>query len=219
MSSTETTRYEYTDLNGNERLANAIATAVSQSRHEAYRRRALDVIGEYNRRVATRRAETELTIQEFYEQNPELRSRAALVTAVAPWAAAEGGTGGRATLERTKAIIDSLTRGNGLTSTWYGTFAQTTTSPRGETTSFSEFVRVEMKQVGSSLTGRGMLGSGEVIELRGQVSGESLTATVSNTTSGINTRMTALAAPSQVTGTFSGVGAGMRMEGAFTLVR
>jgi len=214
-----TTQYQYTDTRAGERLGNAIATAISRSRQGAYRRRAQEVLAEYQGRVSRRRLEAERVIQDFFAQNVELQSRTTLVAAVAPWAAAEGQQDARATLQRTKEIILSLPRGDGLTGTWYGTFAQTSTTAQGEVFAFSEFVRIDLKQQGNALTGSGVLGSGEVVELDGEVTRGDITASVANTTSAINVKLTAVAAPTQITGSFVGSGAGAKMEGTFTLLR
>jgi hypothetical protein len=216
---TATTRYQYTDVNATARQVNAIATAISRFRQEAYRRRALEVLSEYQRRVTARRLETERVIEDFFTQNPDLQSRRPLVAVIAPWAAAEGRPDGRAILQRTREIISTLPRGLGLSGTWYGTFTQTNTSPRGETITFSEFVRLSLQQDGPTLTGRGVLGSGDNIELSGTVTDQDISAAVANTTSAINVKMTAIAAPSQITGSFVGFGAGTRIEGMFTLLR
>lgn len=219
LTGTATTRYEYTDVRAGERLGNAIATAISGSRREAYRRRGLEVWEEYQRRVTERRLENERIIEEFFDSNPELESRRTLVAAVAPWAAAEGQTNGRATLRRSKEIIENLPRGEGLTGTWYGMFAQTNTTADGEVFAFSEFVRIDLEQNGQALTGRGMLGTGDIVELTGNVAERDITAAVANTTSAINVKLTAVSAPSQITGEFAGYGAGTRMTGTFTLLR
>lgn len=124
-----------------------------------------------------------------------------------------------AILERTKQLIAANPRGAGMTGVWYGAFTQTSTTPDGQRVTFSEFVRLSLRQDGSTLSGQGSLGSGEKIELSGTLSNQDISATVANTTSAINVRMTALAAPSQITGSFAGFGAGARMEGMFTLVR
>lgn len=219
MSGTATTRYQYTDVNAGARLGNAIAVAISRSRQAAYRRRGMEVLAEYQSRVTARRLETSRMIQEFFAQNPDLQSRQPLVAVVAPWAAAEGRSDGRAILQRTKDIISTLPRGDGLSGTWYGAFTQTNTSPQGETFTFSEFVRLTLQQQGTVLTGRGTLGSGDNLELSGTVTNQDVSAAVANTTSAINVRMTGLAAPSQITGSFAGFGAGAQMTGMFTLVR
>jgi hypothetical protein len=219
VSGMATTRYQYTDVRAAERLGNALATAISQSRQEAYRRRGLEVMSEYQLRVSMRRLETERIIQEYFAQNPDLQSRRTLVAAVAPWAASEGHPDARATLQRTKDIIESLSRGDGLTGRWYGMFAQTNTTAQGEVFAFSEFVRIDLAQQGTTLTGRGILGTSEIVELTGHVSQRDITAAVANTTSAINVSLTAIAAPSQITGSFTGFGAGVRMEGTFTLLR
>lgn len=219
VNGTAATRYQYTDANAGARLGNAIATAISRSRQEAYRRRGLEVLQEYEHRVTARRLASERLIDEYFHEHPELQDRRPLVAAVAPWAAAEGKTDARAILQRTGEIIATLPRGSGLNGLWYGVFTQTTKSPQGEAFTFSEFVRVSMKQNGTTLTGSGALGSGEHIELDGTVTDHDITANISNTTSAINVKMTALAAPTQIAGSFSGFGAGARMEGTFTLLR
>src|SRR5947208_2193014 len=132
VSGSATTRYQYTDVNAGARIGNALATAISRSRQESYRRRGLDVIAEYRRRVSVRRLEAERPIQEFFAENPELQHRGILVAAVAPWAASQGVQDSRGILQRTKEIISSLRRGEGLTGTWYGTFAQTNTNAQGQ---------------------------------------------------------------------------------------
>jgi len=219
VQGTASTRYQYTDVNAGAQLGNAIAQAISRSRQEAYRRRGLEVLNEYERRVSDRRLQTERMIEEFFEENPGLQNRRTLVAAVAPWAASEEYADGRATLDRAKEIIHALPRGAGLSGTWYGVFAQTTKTVDGDVFAFSEFVRLDLSQTGSNLTGQGLLGSGEILELAGEAAGQNLGATVANTTSGINVRLTALVAHNQITGEFSGFGAGTRLDGTFTLFR
>ena len=219
VSGTSSTQYQYTDTRAAERLGNAIATAISRSRQAAYRRRGQEVIAEYQARVSRRRAETEQVIQEFFAQNPDLQTRRTLVAAVAPWAAAQGIADNRGILQRTKEIIATPPRGDGLTGTWYGTFAQTTTTTQGETFAFSQFVRLGLTQRGNVLVGNGILGTGEVIEFNGEVTRQDITAAVANTTSAINVKLTAVAAPNQITGSFTGSGTDARLEGTFTLLR
>jgi hypothetical protein len=69
------------------------------------------------------------------------------------------------------------------------------------------------------LVGNGTLGTGEVIELNGEVNRQDLTAAVANITSAINVKLTAIAAANQITGSFAGSGTGARLEGTFTLLR
>jgi len=218
-SGTANTSYHYTDANAMAELGNSIAAAISRSKREKYRRRALEVLKEYNRRVTERRAATERVIVNFFEDNPELENRRTLVAAVAPWAAAESGTTARATLNGTKEIIDSLPRGDGVTGDWYGAFSQTTTTANGQVYAFNEFVRLTLDQTGNAFTGTGELGSGEKLELSGTVNGSRITAEVANTTSAINVTMSGIDTPDQITGEFSGFGAGTRMKGTFTLLR
>jgi hypothetical protein len=219
VSGAAVTRYQYTDVNAAARLGNAIGQAISRSRQQAYRRRGLEVLDEYQQRVTQRRVEAEHLLQEFFEANPELNTRRTLVAAVAPWAAAEGFVDARATLKRTQEIINDLQRGDGLSGRWYGTLAQTTTTTDGDVIAFSEFVRLDLEQVEEQLSGNGTLGTGELLELSGTVHGTDVAAAVANITSGINVKLTALAAPSQITGEYTGFGAGMHLEGTFTLLR
>lgn len=219
VSGVATTRYQYTDVTAAARLGNAIATAISRSRREAYRRRGLEVLEEYQRRVTARRLEAERTIEDFFNRNPSLQDRRTLVAAVAPWAAAEGQSDDQATLQRTKELIEALPRGEGLEGTWYGAFSQTTTTEQGEVFAFSEFVRVSLEQDGDSLSGSGVLGTGEKIELVGRLEEQEITMSVANTTSAINSRLTGIVAPNQITGEFTGFGSGIRLEGTFTLLR
>jgi hypothetical protein len=219
VAGSSSTQYQYTDVNAYARLGNAIATAISQRKEAAYRSRGLEVWEEYQTRVVTRRQETERLITNFFARNPSLDSRRMLVAAVAPWAAAEGATSPAATLDRTKVIIEELQRGEGLTGEWYGMFSQTTRTDQGETFAFSQFVKLELIEESGRVTGRGVLGSGEVIELDGALSGQQLTAAVANVTSAINVALTAIAASSQITGEFTGAGAGQRLTGTFVLLR
>jgi hypothetical protein len=219
VAGSSSTQYQYTDVNAYARLGNAIATAISQRKEAAYRSRGLEVWQEYQNRVATRRHETERLITDFFARNPSLESRRMLVAAVAPWAAAEGATSPSATLDRTKVIIEELRRSDGLGGDWYGMFSQTTRTDQGETYAFSQFVKLELVDDSGRVTGRGVLGSGEVIELEGALSGPQLTAAVANVTSAINVTLTAIAASSQITGEFTGAGAGQRLTGTFVLLR
>lgn len=220
VSGVANTQYRYTDVNATARLGNSIAVAISRSRQSAYRRRALDILAEYDRRVAARRQETQFVIDSFFASNQDLQPRRQLVAAVAPWAAASSdATNGRTILSETKKIIDGLPRGEGLAGRWYGTFAQTSTSPQGETIAFSQFVRLDLRQRGDSLLGSGALGTGEVVELNGVLHDSRITAMVANTTSAINVSLSALAAPTQITGSFAGSGTGQTIQGTFTLLR
>ena len=213
------TRYEYTDLNASERLGNSIASAISRSKKEAYRKRGLEVVQEYETRVWERRLHTEHIIKRFFAQNPQLESRRALIAAVAPWAAAEGNSDSYGILERSKQILSSLPIGEGLSGRWYGTVAQTSTISNGEVVAFNEFVRLDLEQQGEQIRGKGILGTGEIIEFTGDASEGQMNGIVANTTSGINARLTGLAAPNQITGSFTGSGTGVTMEGTFTLLR
>jgi hypothetical protein len=213
------TQYQYTDVNAGARLANVIATAISQAQEAAYRKRGQEVWTEFQRRVEARRAHTEQLIQEFFSTHPDLMSRRLLVTAVAPWAAAEGYTDGRQTLERSREIIEGLARGPGLSGTWYGVLSQTTQTDRGQEVAFNQFLRLDLVEDDGKLGGKGMLGSGEVIELNGRVNGQQITGVVANTSSAINVSFAGIAASSQITAEYAGSGAGQRLIGTVALLR
>ena len=219
VSGVSTTQYRYTDANAAARLGNSIAIAINQSRQQRFRQRAIAVWNEYQARSARRRAETQLDINIFFTRYPDLAERRMLVAAVAPWMAAEGPTDGPAMLERARATIQGLKRGTGLNGAWYGMFSQTSKLDNGETVAFSQFVKVDLVQQGSSVRGTGKLGSGELIELTGQADGSRLSMTVANTTSAINVELSAIAASTQITGEFTGSGAGQRISGTVVLLR
>lgn len=214
-----TTQYQYTDVNAGARLGNAIATSISRSKQGKYQKRAEEVWAEYQSRTEKRRHDTELLISTFFGAHPELSDRRMLVAAVAPWVAADPLSNGRNTLERAAVIIAAMSRGPGLTGPWYGMFSQVTKMDNGETIAFSQFVRLELTDSGGHITGRGTLGSGEIVELAGKMDGPRLNAAVANTTSAINVVLTGIAATSQFTGEFSGSGAGQRLSGTVVLLR
>lgn len=213
------TQYHYTDANAAARLGNAIATAIQESRQAAYRRRAEEVWAEYQRRVAARRAATQQIIDQFFNAHPDLAERRMLVAAVAPWAAAQGPIDGRETLERARQLIDSNPRGAGLSGVWYGIFSQITTLNNGATLGMNQFLRIQLTDSNGTVSGIGVLGTGEKIELSGSEHNQHLDATVANVTSAINVTANAITAPTQITGEFSGFGQGARLHGQFTLLR
>jgi hypothetical protein len=213
------TQYQYTDVRAGERLGNSIALAISRSKQAKYRRRAEEVWTAYQSRAAQRRAETERVIANFFAARPELGERRMLVAAVAPWVASEGSVEGTATLERAADVIAAMRRGRGVSGPWYGMFSQTSKLDNGETIAFSQFVKVELTQDGDRLVGKGKLGSGELVELEGKMDGPKLSAAVANTTSAINVTLAAVAATTQITGEFSGSGAGQRITGTVVLLR
>lgn len=218
-SGASTTRYQYTDVNAAARLGNAIAVAINQRKEAAYRRRGQEVWTEYQSRVEQRRLAMEELISDFFAANPSLQNKRMLMAAVAPWVAAEAGSDPERTLIQSKDVIENLTRGEGVTGSWYGMFSQTTLAQSGETVSFSEFVKLELVEHNGQVTGSGILGSGEVIELDGTLTGPQLSAAVANTTSAINVTLSAIAASSQITGEFRGSGPGQSMTGTFVLLR
>jgi hypothetical protein len=213
------TQYYYTDVNAGARLGNAIATAISQAQETAYRNRGQEVWSEFQRRVETRRAATERLIQEFFSAHPDLESRRLLVAAVAPWAAAEGSTDGLQTLERSRKIIEGLSRGPGLSGTWYGMLSQTTRTDQDQEVAFNAFMRIKLVEDQGRLVGKGELGSGEVIELNGRVNGQQIRGAVANTTSAINVSFSGIAASSQITAEYEGIGVGQRLTGTVVLLR
>jgi hypothetical protein len=142
-----------------------------------------------------------------------------LVAAVAPWAAAEGYTDGRQTLERSREIIEGLSRGPGLSGTWYGLLSQTTRIDRGQEVAFNQFIRIALVEDDGKLVGKGQLGSGEVIELNGRVNGQQIMGAVANTTSAINVSFAGIAASSQITAEYTGSGAGQRLTGTVVFLR
>lgn len=219
VTGTANTQYQYTDVNAAARLGNVIATAISQRREANYRKRGQEAWQEYQARVMARRSESERLIASFFTANPDLQNRRMLVAAVAPWVASQGTTSPQETLERTKAMISALPRGRGLSGAWYGMFSQTTKTDQGEVFAFSQFVKLTLVEENGRVTGSGMLGSGELIELSGQLAGQQLSAGVANTTSAINVSLTAVAANTQITGEFTGSGAGQRLTGTFVLLR
>lgn len=214
-----TTQYQYTDVNAGARLGNAIATAISRSQQGKYQHRADEVWKEYQLRSERRRRSTEMDIASFFNAHPDLESRRMLVAAVAPWVAAQAVGYGQGTLERAAVVIAGMIRGQGVSGPWYGMFSQTSILASGETVAFSQFVKLDLSQVGSKVTGKGTLGSGEVIELEGQMDGPRMSAAVANTSSAINVALSGIAATSQITGEFSGSGAGQRLTGTVVLLR
>lgn len=219
VTANSSTQYRYVDARAAERLGNSIAILISQARRAAYRNRAQEVWEEYQQRVRQRREETEQLIREFFSENPDLENRRMLVAVVAPWAAAEGLSSGPAILQRSKQIIQELSRGRGLSGTWYGIFSQTTTTTEGQEVAFSEFVRIELLEKEGELAGNGLLGTGEVIELNGQLDGQRMEAAVANTTSGINVVVTGIPAESQITAEYEGYGPGQTLTGTVLLLR
>lgn len=213
------TQYHYTDVNAGARLGNAIATAITQARETAYRKRGQEVWAEFQRRAETRRAQTEQLIQEFFSAYPSLQSRRLLVAAVAPWAAAEGYTDSRQTLEPSREIIEGLSRGPGLSGTWYGLLSQTTRTDRDQEVAFNQFIRIALVEDDGKLVGKGQLGSGEVIELNGRVNGQQIAGAIANTTSAINVSSAGIAASSQITAEYAGSGAGQRLTGTVVFLR
>ena len=212
------TQYQYTDVHAAERLGNSIALAINRARERRYRERAVEVWQEYQRRVAYRRQEAEARITDFFSANPDLLTKRMLVAAVAPWAAAEGGSP-EVTLERTKKMISAMTRGPGVSGIWYGMFSQKSVTDAGETINFSQFVTVELTEKAGRVTGDGLIGSGDVLSLTGELSGSRLSAIVANTTSAINVQLAGIIAPTQITGEFIGAGAGQHISGSVTLLR
>jgi hypothetical protein len=219
VSGVAKTRYEYTDVRAGAQLGNAIAVAISQSRRAAFKLRAEEVWANYQTRRETRRLQTERLIDDFFVANPQLSERRTLVAVVAPWAAAEGHGDGRRTLDRAKAIIEALPRGPGLTGGWHGMLSQTTKLDNGETVAFTEFVKIDLVEKDGRLAGKGKLGSGEIVELTGEVANSRISAAVANTTSAINVTLSAVATPNQITGEYTGFGAGQRLTGTVVLLR
>lgn len=219
MYGSSVTRYQYTDVNAGARLGNAIATAINRARESAYRQRGEEVWAEFQRRAKTRRAQAEQLIQDFFADHPGLTSRRLLVAAVAPWAAAEGPTDGRRTLERSREIIESLSRGPGLSGTWYGIISQKTKTTQGQEVAFNEFIRIDLVEDAGKLTGKGELGSGEIIELNGRLSEQRVTGAVANTTSAINSSFSGIAVNSQITAEYAGSGPGQQLSGTVVLLR
>jgi hypothetical protein len=213
------TQYYYTDVNAGERIGNTIATLINQAKEEAYRKRGKEVWAEYQRRVQVRRTQIEQSIEEFFLANPALDSRRLLVAAVAPWAAAEGHTDSLQILERSKEIIENLSRGSGLSGKWYGILSQTTINNQGQEVSFNNFIQIDLEESAGKITGNGKLGSNEIIEMSGQVNEQKITGVVANITSAINVLFSGIATNSQITAEYVGSGAGQRMNGTVVLLR
>jgi len=219
VSGAANTQYHYTDVNAGAQMGNAIALGIAQAREAAYRKRGQEAWVEYQRRVQLRRAQTEQLIQEFFSAHPNLQTRRTLVAAVAPWAAAEGYTDGWQTLERSRSIIEGLQQGSGLSGSWYGVFSQRTKTDRGQELAFTQFLRIDLVDEDGAITGKGQLGSGEVIALKGHVEGQQITGAVANTTSGINVAFAGIAASTQITAEYTGIGAGQRLTGTVVFLR
>lgn len=220
VTGSASTRYTYTDVNTGAQLGNTIALAISRARQAAYRRRGEEVLDEYERRVTARREETEQVIEEFFASNPEMESRRMLMAAVAPWVAAETDADGIEILERTKDVIDDLSREPGLSGRWYGIFTQTVTDAEDEVYGFTEFLHVDLEETeDGAVEGTGMLGSGERLEILGELDGSELNASVANVTSGINVVATAITAETQIAGDFAGFGLGQQIDGTVLLLR
>lgn len=201
------------------RAGHLLGAAIAQSQAAAYRDRGLAVLAEFEtRRDAREKAATTL-LSKFFRDNPELQERERLVAAVVPWAAAEYSEP-RDYLAETKRIVGSVRRGEGIEGQWFGVFTQTSTFPDGSSGSFSQFVRADFGQQGSSIDGTGMIGTGEELEFKGTLGpfGE-IEIVVANTTSAINSRISGLVAADQMTLEFDGAGAGQRVSGTAVLFR
>lgn len=219
-SGTSTTNYNYYDANATQRSMYQLAAAVAQSRARANRERAEEVIEEMERRRDERNAAAQKTITAFFDEHPEMRSRRVLVGAIYPWvAAANPEMSAREQLEQTHNVAQSLNQGPALDGRWFGVIEQVTTRPSGERVSLQEFLFMELAETDDGLVGRGLLASGEEIELYGQLDGIRLRAIAANRTSGINVEMEGSMTPGQITGTYRGSGPSGNLAGNFALYR
>jgi hypothetical protein len=221
VSGTATTQYQYADANAGARLGNSIATMISRSREKSYRKRGQEVWEELTARIEDERQRMTTIVEEFFRNNPDLAQRRTLVTVVTPWVAADSPESASPTevLESAKGRIEGMERGVGLSGDWFGVLAQTTTLEDGSTVAFNEFLQISIVDDAGELTGRGTLGSGEVVQLQGTVDGTRVTGAVANTTSAINVAVQGVVLADQITLEYEGVGPGQTLTGTAVLLR
>jgi hypothetical protein len=219
-SGTGYTQYYYTDANAFARSMHNLRAAIAQAQAASYRARGLEVFAELQGRIARRSAETQILINEFFRENPDLESRKKLIGAILPWVVSKDAQlSPREALEEAKKILLSLGRGEGMTGNWYGVFSQTSTLNNGQTLSFNQFSRVTLQQNANMVTGKGEIGTGEQLEISGRVENGRFEGIVANITSAINSRLSGIVADEQVVVEFSGAGVGHRVQGVAVLFR
>ena len=80
-------------------------------------------------------------------------------------------------------------------------------------------MRIDMLEADGKLTGKGKLGSGDLVEMNGRTDEQRVTGAVANVTSAINVSFSGIATESQVTAEFEGSGVGQRLTGTVVLLR
>ena len=145
------------------------------------------------------RFERQKVVENFFRENPELKSRSKLIGAILPWVVSQSTSLlPREALNQSKRKALSLYRGDGMTGDWYGVFSQNSTLENGETVSFNQFFRATLLQDGNKITGTGEIGTGEQLEISGTIAAGQFEGVVANTTSAINSRFSGIVADEQV---------------------
>jgi hypothetical protein len=177
------TQYQYTDANATIRAIILIAQLVNESKIRQLQERGYSIIVEFRRRAEEKWKKMEMAIEQFFVMNPEFKERKTLLAAILPWVASEKTfESGTEMLEYAANIIRELRTSKNYT--WFGTLSNINRFPNGTTEAGSEYIKVNTRIVGNVLTGRGILGSGEVVSLQANLKDRKWKGVVTNETGG-----------------------------------
>jgi hypothetical protein len=211
------TQYQYTDANATIRAIILIAQLVNESKIRQLQERGYSIVVEFRRRVEEKWRKMEMAIEQFFVMNPDLRERKTLLAAILPWVASEKTfKSDNEMLEYAANIVRELRTSKNYT--WFGTFSQIDRLPDGTTVAGSNYIKVNTRIVGNVLTGRGILGSGEVVSLQANIKDGKWRGVVTNETMGVSFECQGTITDTEFTASYWGSAWGRYLQGTVVLL-
>jgi hypothetical protein len=214
------TQYSYTDANASIRGLILVAQLVNESKIRRLQGRGYSIVVEFRRRADEKRKQVEMEIEQFFFSNPDLRERKTLLAAILPWVvSAKGFQSTSETLEYAGNVTRALRASEKFSNTWFGTFSQITRLPDGSTMAGSNFITTNIQIVGNVLTGKGTLGSGEVVSLQANIQEGKWKGVVTNETARASFQCEGIMSETEFTATYRGSAWGRYLQGNVVLLR
>jgi hypothetical protein len=220
LSGSASTQYHYSDANAFIRGIITIGQLVNESRIRRLQERGYSIVVEFRKRAEERRKDVEMEIEQFLTKNPDLKERRTLLAAILPWAASERSFQSNIEiLEYAGNIARELRVAKKPSKIWYGTFSQIDRFRDGTTLAGSNFITTTTQVIGDVLTGKGILGSGEIVSLQARIKDGKWKGVVTNETGGASFECQGVITETEFTATYWGSALGRYLEGTVVLMR
>jgi hypothetical protein len=142
------------------------------------------------------------------------------LAAILPWVASEKTfKSHNETLEYAGNIARALRTSKELSKKWFGTFSQISRFQDGTTVAGSDFITANTHITGDVLTGKGILGSGEVVSLQAHIKDGKWKGVVTNQTVGASFECEGIMADTEFTASYKGYALGRYLQGTVVLLR